>query len=58
MNDVSDHPLGKMMTARKAARSFASRYVGRTVLAIGAHPDDIEFGCGGVIARETGAGRP
>src|SRR5208283_1955476 len=27
------------------------------LLAVGAHPDDIEFGCGGVIARETGAGR-
>jgi LmbE family N-acetylglucosaminyl deacetylase len=27
------------------------------VLAFGAHPDDIEFGCGGVIARETSAGR-
>ena len=28
-----------------------------TLLAFGAHPDDIEFGCGGVIARETQAGR-
>ena len=28
------------------------------LLAFGAHPDDIEFGCGGVIARETQAGRP
>jgi len=27
------------------------------VLAFGAHPDDIEFGCGGVIARETQGGR-
>jgi N-acetylglucosamine malate deacetylase 1 len=27
------------------------------LLAFGAHPDDIEFGCGGVIARETRAGR-
>jgi N-acetylglucosamine malate deacetylase 1 len=27
------------------------------MLAVGAHPDDIEFGCGGVIARETRAGR-
>jgi LmbE family N-acetylglucosaminyl deacetylase len=28
------------------------------LLAFGAHPDDIEFGCGGVIARETKQGRP
>lgn len=28
-----------------------------SLLAFGAHPDDIEFGCGGVIARETRAGR-
>lgn len=27
------------------------------LLAFGAHPDDIEFGCGGVIAAETRAGR-
>jgi LmbE family N-acetylglucosaminyl deacetylase len=27
------------------------------LLAIGAHPDDIEFGCGAVIAKETRAGR-
>jgi len=27
------------------------------VLAFGAHPDDLEFGCGGVIAKETRAGR-
>lgn len=27
------------------------------LLAFGAHPDDIEFGCGGIIARETFAGR-
>jgi LmbE family N-acetylglucosaminyl deacetylase len=27
------------------------------LLVFGAHPDDIEFGCGGVIARETANGR-
>ncbi|HEY4299631.1 MAG TPA: PIG-L family deacetylase [Candidatus Didemnitutus sp.] len=27
------------------------------LLAFGAHPDDIEFGCGGIIAREAAAGR-
>src|SRR6476661_3739906 len=28
-----------------------------SLLAFGAHPDDIEFGCGAVIACETSAGR-
>jgi LmbE family N-acetylglucosaminyl deacetylase len=28
------------------------------LLAFGAHPDDLEFACGGVIARESRAGRP
>lgn len=28
-----------------------------TLLVFGAHPDDIEFGCGGIIARETLSGR-
>jgi LmbE family N-acetylglucosaminyl deacetylase len=28
------------------------------LLAFGAHPDDIEFACGGVIAQETSRGRP
>jgi N-acetylglucosamine malate deacetylase 1 len=28
------------------------------LVAFAAHPDDIEFGCGGVIAKETRSGRP
>jgi len=28
------------------------------LLAFGAHPDDVEFGCGGVVANETATGRP
>jgi LmbE family N-acetylglucosaminyl deacetylase len=28
-----------------------------SILAFGAHPDDLEFGVGGIIARETSAGR-
>jgi N-acetylglucosamine malate deacetylase 1 len=29
----------------------------KPLMAFGAHPDDIEFGCGGVIAKEARAGR-
>ena len=32
------------------------REVPRTVLAIGAHPDDIEFGCGGTLAKWAARG--
>jgi LmbE family N-acetylglucosaminyl deacetylase len=39
-----------------AARSFAARYLGKTVLAVGAHPDDIELGIGGTVAVLTRAG--
>jgi N-acetylglucosamine malate deacetylase 1 len=38
-------------------RTSKSRPESAPLLAFGAHPDDIEFGCGGVIAKETRAGR-
>lgn len=37
--------------------SASSPFSSAPLLAFGAHPDDIEFGCGGIIARETLAGR-
>ena len=36
---------------RPAKQSVASRYAGKTVLAIGAHPDDLEIGIGGTLAK-------
>ena len=38
-------------------RALRFRAETATLLAFGAHPDDIEFGCGGVIACETRTGR-
>jgi len=41
-----------------ASRSLPNRSSAlQPLLAFGAHPDDIEFGCGGVIAKETRGGR-
>ncbi len=50
--------------ATRAAAHPAAAGAGRQdeapahLVAFGAHPDDIEFGCGGIIAREARAGRP
>lgn len=37
-------------------RRFVERYAGRTVLAVGAHPDDLEIAMGGTIALLADAG--
>ena len=50
---VQDAPL--VNGAGLRARSFAARYVGHTVIALGAHPDDIELGIGGTLALLTRA---
>ena len=36
---------------RPAQQSLVNRYSGKTVLAIGAHPDDLEIGIGGTLAK-------
>ena len=36
---------------RAHSQSLASRYAGQTVVAIGAHPDDLEIGIGGTLAK-------
>ncbi len=36
---------------RPASQSFVNRYAGKSVLAIGAHPDDLEIGLGGTLAK-------
>jgi LmbE family N-acetylglucosaminyl deacetylase len=46
-----------MPLTAKMKPSPKSRPESAPLLAFGAHPDDIEFGCGGVIAKETRAGR-
>jgi N-acetylglucosamine malate deacetylase 1 len=50
---LEPHPT---LAPAAAARSFAGRYLGQTVLAVGAHPDDVELGVGGTIAALTRAG--
>lgn len=42
--------------AAERPSALASRYAGKTVLALGAHPDDLEIGIGGTLARLHDAG--
>lgn len=56
MNVVDASAHFKRATSAPSASSFAARYLGRTVLAVGAHPDDIELGIGGTMALLANAG--
>lgn len=42
---------------KAASAVLASAEIPPYAVVFGAHPDDIEFGCGGIVARETHAGR-
>jgi LmbE family N-acetylglucosaminyl deacetylase len=44
------------VAVRPARQSLASRYAGETVVAIGAHPDDLEIGVGGTLAKMQQSG--
>ena len=56
MNVLDAAPELKRAGAAVRASSFAARYLGRTVVAIGAHPDDVELGVGGTLAGLASAG--
>jgi LmbE family N-acetylglucosaminyl deacetylase len=41
---------------RPSKQSIAGRYAGQTVVAVGAHPDDLEIGIGGTLAKMRTSG--
>jgi len=51
--NVLDAPVTAL---KQVARSFPARYAGRSVIALGAHPDDIELGIGGTVAALSRGG--
>jgi LmbE family N-acetylglucosaminyl deacetylase len=53
MSDVLEPPPSAKTAARGVTANLRSPNV---ALAVGAHPDDIEFGCGGTLAKWAAAG--
>lgn len=49
-------PRGPVLHNLGAASTMARRYAGRAVIAVGAHPDDLELGVGGTLALLARAG--
>jgi LmbE family N-acetylglucosaminyl deacetylase len=49
MRQLTPADLAEILPSRQ--QSFVSRYTNKTVVAIGAHPDDLEIGLGGTLAR-------
>jgi LmbE family N-acetylglucosaminyl deacetylase len=48
--------MPETMLSKSMPQNMLSRYAGQTVLAVGAHPDDIEIGMGGTAACLSRAG--
>ena len=53
---AANEPGQPALTSIDASTFSANREVPARALAVGAHPDDIEFGCGGTLAKWAAAG--
>ena len=51
MRQLTPADLSDILPSNRPGQTLASRYTNKTVVAIGAHPDDLEIGIGGTLAR-------